>query len=614
MKDFLKKKVYMEEKNDEINLEEIINDYLFQKKKNTLIPYEKKEIFEKFTKDLSKIEFIDNHPEMNMFIYNEKISELIKKYKIIPKKSQIYYLYRLYKYKKEIKPNIKLEKHLISKAMLYKSDVLIIYIMMPPDNLSHNFDCNNYSNDLHYSHNYYIGKSTYKHGNQNNFDAYKQFNDRVLSYLINGYNIDKVECVILGKTFNCYNPIISEYFITQLYYAANNILKNKNKLLSCGSLEEEIQRNENSLCRIIGITIEIQPNKISKHKLRRLRNYGVTCVQIKVRHTDDTLLNKLNYQYNQKQIIRAIKLLKDNCFKVSIYLIPDLPGSSLQKDYNMFAKIINDFNYQVDQWKICSGNILEFEKIKEYYNNDECKHYANSNFEEFFNMIIWLLVHTPPWIHIHTIQCNLYEQLLKEKNKYSNFRQMINIKMKKNNYISHEIKWNEVKNDTSQIYKARLVSEFYYGSDGIDIFLSHKSCSCLFCWSYFYFQIMLFIYSLFGLTLNFYGCGFENKIYSFLRLRINGNDYNNCFSKIYQKKAKIRELHEYNIVNLNHKSSKHFNFREQLLQKAEFLAKSFECDGMMVIAGVGTRNYYRDFGYEIFYEEKNHGGFMVKYF
>jgi histone acetyltransferase (RNA polymerase elongator complex component) len=33
----------------------------------------------------------------------------------------------------------------------------------------------------------------------------------------------------------------------------------------------------------------------------------------------------------------------------------------------------------------------------------------------------------------------------------------------------------------------------------------------------------------------------------------------------------------------------------------------------MVIAGVGTRNYYRKFGYDIHYEEKNHGGFMVKY-
>jgi histone acetyltransferase (RNA polymerase elongator complex component) len=35
---------------------------------------------------------------------------------------------------------------------------------------------------------------------------------------------------------------------------------------------------------------------------------------------------------------------------------------------------------------------------------------------------------------------------------------------------------------------------------------------------------------------------------------------------------------------------------------------------MMVISGVGTRNYYRKFGYEIPYDEKNHGDFMIKKF
>ena len=50
--------------------------------------------------------------------------------------------------------------------------------------------------------------------------------------------------------------------------------------------------------------------------------------------------------------------------------------------------------------------------------------------------------------------------------------------------------------------------------------------------------------------------------------------------------------------------------------EAEIIDKIQECnhcDGLIVIAGVGTRNYYRKLNYEIDYSLKNHGEFMIKY-
>jgi hypothetical protein len=69
--------------------------------------------------------------------------------------------------------------------------------------------------------------------------------------------------------------------------------------------------------------------------------------------------------------------------------------------------------------------------------------------------------------------------------------------------------------------------------------------------------------------------------------------------------------------NTAHKETQHIGLGKKLLAEAEKIAKSnlcHKCDGMMVIAGVGTRNYYRKFGYEIPYDEKNHGDFMIKNF
>ena len=128
-----------------------------------------------------------------------------------------------------------------------------------------------------------------------------------------------------------------------------------------------------------------------------------------------------------------------------------------------------------------------------------------------------------------------------------------------------------------------------------------------------------FIVSFFGIHYSYYGCGNEDKIYSFLRLRINKNKYEYCFSKEYINKAKIRELHVYGRVNdtyskNNIKSSQHIGFGKKLMNEAEIISKNYGCDGAIVIAGVGTRNYYRKLGYEIDSTLKNNGEFMIKYF
>ena len=117
----------------------------------------------------------------------------------------------------------------------------------------------------------------------------------------------------------------------------------------------------------------------------------------------------------------------------------------------------------------------------------------------------------------------------------------------------------------------------------------------------------------------FYGCGNEDTIYSFLRLRITSYFYENCFSEIYQNKGKIRELHVYGNMNDTYsktdtKETQHIGLGRELLILSEKISKSYGCDGMMVISGVGVRNYYRKFGYEVQDKKNNHGGFMVKFF
>ena len=403
---------------DTLDLEDIISDNSMQIQKNTLIKNNEKDMLLDFVYTLIKT--FDNNDIKNQKLYNDTFNEVRKKYKFNPKKSQLYYIYRLEKYNNKIKGNYDLEKHLVTKSMRSESGVLVISVIMPPDNFSCKFDCHYCPNDPRYSRSYFHEEPTVMRGARNNNDPYKQFYERALTYFINGHNLDKIELIILGGTFSSYDPNVSENFIKQLYYAANNIFEDQTKLRECLSIEEEIKINEFALCKIIGLTIETRPDTITKYELRRFRKYGVTRIQMGLQHTDDEILDKVNRQCSQKDIKRGIKLAKDNCFKVDIHIMPDLPGSSIEKDKKMFEEIIYGNDYQADQWKIYPTNVLEFTKIKEWYDQGKYKPYAESDFEGFLNLLIWVMTKIPPWIRVNRVQRDFPGNYIEGGNKLTN--------------------------------------------------------------------------------------------------------------------------------------------------------------------------------------------------
>jgi ELP3 family radical SAM enzyme/protein acetyltransferase len=627
----------------ETDLEDIIADNNLQIKRNSLIPEIHRESITNFVYDLLKYDFSEKEPDYISKIYkmifgkelkkiktpkqkyDEASVECRRKHKIYPKKSQIYYLYRVLLYKNIISQNIPLEEILITKRMRSQSGVLVISVIMPPDVFSCSYDCYYCPNDPKYSRSYFKGEPTVQRGERNNFDPLKQFYDRAMAYFVNGHHIDKVEIIILGGTFSCYKPADSEKFIKMLFYAANTIFDDRTKMREpFDDIQKEIEMNELALCKIIGITIETRPDKITKYELRRFRLYGVTRIQMGVQHTDDSLLEKLNRQCTQKDIIAAIKLAKDNGFKIDIHLMPDLPGATPEMDRLMLETVINHPDYQADQWKIYPTVVLEFTKIKEWYDAGTYKPYAESHFKEFIDLLIWTMLHIPPWIRVNRIQRDFPGDHIEGGNKITNLRQVLDDEIEKVGEKSKEIRSMEVKFNIKNIHLARLVRVDYDSSGGKEIFLSHKSCTCSFCWKYSLYKIKQFIFRLFGFNSYFYGCGNENIIYSFLRLRISSPDYNNCFAQSMRNKGKIRELHVYgdkvstysqnkNKINKNEKNpGQHHGFGKKLLNVAETISKEHGCDGTCVIAGVGTRNYYRKFGYEIPYSEPNHGWFMIK--
>ena len=98
--------------------------------------------------------------------------------------------------------------------------------------------------------------------------------------------------------------------------------------------------NEKAECRIIGLTLETRPDCITKREIKLLRKYNTTRVQLGVQHIDNTILKKIERGCYNQDTIKALKILKKNCYKVDYHLMPDLPGSNYEKDKDMFDKNI----------------------------------------------------------------------------------------------------------------------------------------------------------------------------------------------------------------------------------------------------------------------------------
>ena len=77
---------------------------------------------------------------------------------------------------------------------------------------------------------------------------------------------------------------------------------------------------------MIGLTLETRPDSIDEAEVRRLRAYGCTRVQLGVQHTNEAVLKKINRGCTTEDAKRAVRLLKDACFKIDFHLMPDLPG------------------------------------------------------------------------------------------------------------------------------------------------------------------------------------------------------------------------------------------------------------------------------------------------
>tara|TARA_B100000927_G_scaffold291697_1_gene295817 strand:+ start:4085 stop:5977 length:1893 start_codon:yes stop_codon:yes gene_type:complete len=599
-----------------VDIEELSNPAFT--KPTTYIKDDILEPLTKFVRDLS----LKNYNSKKDF--QKEIRELKRKYHINPRQCQISYMYQLLLHKKDI-TNTSIKKFFKSKDTRGLSGVIVISTITSPypeyrdkngKKKKQRFSC---KHDCHYcprevdSHgkeinprSYLSSEPTVARGLQNDFDPIRQFNERATQYHLNGHYVDKIELIVLGGTWSEYPREYQEDFIKKMFWAANTFYEiEKREMLS---LLEEQRINETAKSRVIGLTLEMRPDSITEDEIRWLRYLGCTRVQLGNQHINNDILKGVNRGCYKEHSEKALKMLKDACYKVDGHWMPDLPGSSPEEDKKMFNYIIKSTTLQFDQWKVYPTSTVPWTRIKKWYDEGKYVPYTEKNAESLIDVLLDMKKKVPPWVRLNRVVRDIPNtaidgtKYIYAGNKITNLRQVLHSRLEKNGEFCRCIRCREVKKNLSMVKYARCIVRKYLSSCGNEYFISIESGNNADS-QYNYIE----------------GKWYHNYkeepgiIYGFLRLRLPQKDlyFKNKYFPELENCALIRELHVYGQVayskNKDEKNkAQNLGFGKQLMRKAEKIAYKNNFNKIVVISGVGVRNYYRNIGYKL------ENTFMVK--
>ena len=78
---------------------------------------------------------------------------------------------------------------------------------------------------------------------------------------------------------------------------------------------------------IDGIRLSTRPDYIDKEILDNLLKYGVTTIELGVQSMDDSVLKSSNRGHTRKDVINAVKLIKEYPFTLGLQMMTGLPGA-----------------------------------------------------------------------------------------------------------------------------------------------------------------------------------------------------------------------------------------------------------------------------------------------
>jgi len=439
---------------------------------------------------------------------------------------------------------------------------------------------------------------------RNNYDPYLQIFNRLEHYILLGHPIDKIELIVMGGTFPSFNKEYQEEFIKYSFKAMNdfsklffnkkgefNYIKFKDffelpsidfkdksrtekiqkkllKLKGSCTLKKEQTKNETSKIRCIALCIETKPDWGLLEQGNQLLKLGCTRIELGVQSVYEDVIKKVHRGHTIKDTINSIRILKDLGFKISAHYMPGLPLTNKERDIKGMKELFSNPDYKPDMLKIYPTMVSKGTLLYEEYKKGD---YKPLNAKEAAEIISEFKRTVPEYCRIQRIQRDVPTKQWEAGVEFTNFRQY----MFQNHKINCRcIRCREPRNKDISWNDVRLKTLEYEASKGKEFFISAEDTK-------------------------------NDLIIGFIRMRFPSESLR---KEITKNSAIIRELHVYGTATAigEEGSVQHKGWGKKLLKEAEKIAKQNKKNKMIIISGIGVREYYYHLSY------KKQGPYVVK--
>lgn len=408
----------------------------------------------------------------------------------------------------------------------------------------------------------YTGKEpAARRARRNNYDPYQQVVQRLEQLRAIGHPTDKCQLIVMGGTFPAAPRDFQQQFIKRCYDGFND--------KRSSSLQQAKEINETADNRVVGLTIETRPDYSRRSNINSFLEFGGTRVELGVQTLNEETYQRIKRGHGLTDVIAATRSLKNAAFKVNYHLMLGLPGETKKDDREKFSRLFSDSRFRPDELKIYPTEVIQGTELYKLYQEGN---YHPLTEEELLELLIDIKQKIPPWVRIKRIMRDVPSTEVDAGPARTNMRQLVRQEMEKRGIRCRCIRCREaghVKEKRGEKPETvELVKRDYQSTGGKEVFLS-----------------------------------FEDKekdiILAYLRLRLPTKSFRD---EINENTSLVRELKVVGpSIPLDEREDgtlQHRGLGSKLLERAEALSREQGYETVLVIAGVGVRQYYRKHGYE----------------
>ena len=403
---------------------------------------------------------------------------------------------------------------------------------------------------------------------ENNFDPYLQVSSRLSQLSQIGHSLEKAELIVMGGTFTSRALCYQQWFVKRAIEAMNDFYGTEwRKNRRYCSIEEVQSANEKARIRNVGITIETRPDWTEKEHIDAVLGTGATKVEIGVQNTYDFILAGIQRGHTVADSAAANMRLRDSGLKVGFHMMPGLPGATAESDFRMFRTLFEDERFKPDYLKIYPTLVTEGTRLHGMW---EMGNYAPLEVSDAVELLAKIKSILPKWVRLQRIQRDIPAYQVLAGIRKSNIRQLAKERLFETGGTCRCIRCREVGHrilEGIEPENIELTVEEYAACGGKEHFISFEDAE-------------------------------KDILIGFIRLRFPNAPYRRELAGA----ALVRELHVYGSMvpigaSAGEAQWQHRGYGEELLERAEEIARAAGYKKIAVTSGIGVRDYYRKFGY-----------------